>query len=115
MIISGLVSNFKTREKKFYLQKQNILKPFQSTWNNMLINIIAHIVFDRLESNKTPARIYLNYRWLIMQSLSSIFSIESNKPLIAQGDGGYRFSQSRQDNIHSGLRPRPILLVSNKS
>ena len=81
----------------------------------MLINIIVHIMFDRLGSNKTPARIYLNYRWLIMQTLSSIFSIESNKPFIAQGDGGYRFIQSRQDNIQLGLRPRLILLVSNKS
>ena len=68
------------------------------------MNIIAHNIFDRLK-----------YRWLIMQTLSSMFSIESNKPFIGRGDGGYRFIQFRLDNIQLGLRPRLILLVSNKS
>ena len=37
-----------------------------------------------------------------------------DKTFIGRGNVGYRFIQSRQDNIQLGLRPRRILLVSTE-
>ena len=90
-----------------------------------------NVSFIRQTSNKSDVR--YRYLQLYLLTLSDVnHHLRGNKPpsipfaryekslcvddktFIGRGNGGYRFIQSRQDNIQLGLRPRRILLVSTE-